>query len=71
MGKFTDMLRERLNMPEEKRAKVLKERAKSLDAKMVGSENLADLYTKHYLNLILHYKKVNLMRVIIGFILCT
>ena len=54
MGKFTDMLRERLNLPEEKRAKVLKERAKSLDAKMVGSENLADLYTKHYLNLIRH-----------------
>ena len=54
MGKFTDMLRERLNLPEEKRAKVLKERAKSLDAKMVGSEALADVYTKTYLNLIRH-----------------
>ena len=38
------MLRDRLNKPEEKREKALKERAKELDAKVVGSEALADLY---------------------------
>ena len=54
MGKFTDMLRERLSKPEEERSKALRERAKELDAKVVGSEALADLYTKTYLNLIRH-----------------
>ena len=54
MGKFTDMLRERINKSEEERTKALKERAKELDAKVVGSEALADLYTKTYLNLIRH-----------------
>ena len=54
MGKFTDMLRERISKPEEERSKALKERAKELDAKVVGSEALADLYTKTYLNLIRH-----------------
>jgi hypothetical protein len=54
MGKFTDMLRERISKPEEERSKALKERAKELDAKMVGSEALAELYTKTYLNLIRH-----------------
>jgi|TARA_B100001971_G_scaffold210174_1_gene235117 mevalonate kinase len=52
MGKFTDMLRERLDKSLEKKA--LKERAKELDATLVGSEALADVYTKTYLNLIRH-----------------
>ena len=52
MGKFTEMLRERLDKSLEKKA--LKERAKELDATLVGSEALADVYTKTYLNLIRH-----------------